>query len=68
MFSDYFLFRIGDVTIMQKGKADVISDGQIGILENFFPANSERLCAETGISAMNLGSRCNQTQEVSQFQ
>jgi hypothetical protein len=53
---------------MQKGKADVISDGQIGILENFFPANSERLCAETGISAMNLGSRCNQTQEVSQFQ
>jgi hypothetical protein len=36
MFSDYFLFRIGDVTIMQKGKADVISDGKTGILESLF--------------------------------
>jgi len=36
MFSDYFLFRIGDVTIMQKGKSDVISDGKTGILESFF--------------------------------
>lgn len=29
-----FSFRIGGVTIMRKGKADLISDGKTGILKS----------------------------------
>jgi hypothetical protein len=35
LFCVFCKFRIGGVTIMRKGKADVISDGKTGIIDSY---------------------------------